>query len=955
MTTTRRPLEPAHTTALGRSGRKDGSTMTVNPSTRRRLLRLATATTVSALVAALGLSVGAGSAVAGERQGPLGGRLPSAAPTVTPAGPVAGSGCTTAGTTAACHLYAVAGSVTLPGIVAPVPTWKFQADAVMPAAGQQTGTGPVLVVSSGATVTVTLDNVNVPDAVSLAIPGLAGFGGPSSGVAAGGASSSYTFTASRPGTYLYEAGHTANGPRQALMGLVGALIVRPADWAGGASDLGLAAAPSSTFTDEAVLVLGDLDPTFAASPLTYDLRQFKGTYRTINGKVYPATDQIPTASGDKVLLRYLNAGAVNHSMGVQGVLESVLTNDSYPSNGTRLVADMLSPGQTEDALVTVPSEGNFLVADAAGQLDSAGLTDGSGQVALGGMMTLLGTNVTPVTDDTVGPTSTITAMAPNPAKVTTPVTVNASFVDPTVDGGPNDVTAAELVIDGDVTTLTPGSGTPITTVPTGTGTATGSIVLSSAVLTTLTQGKHRIYVRAQDSIGNWGPVTSAQLNLAVTGATTSGLSVSPTPTNGTSDVALSATGDDSALGGTVDAARYAMDCDPATSACPTLPVDLASPGAATSAEDATIPATAVQALGVGAHTVYVQTHDSAGFWGPSATVTLTVDTAGPSASGTAVTPSPNDGTKADPIDPTSFKAIGTFTDLGTPPSAVVAAEGWFPPQVGGVQTPPTSANDGQGFVFQSNDGAFGETVETAYGLVPLSQLTAYPDGTYSIWMHAKDAAGNWGPWVATPLIVKRGLFADGFDAGTLAAWTGGTVPTIPGTRLQVQAAAAAAGGFGLAVSGSGTTQATVQTPAVAPAASSYHARFALHPNTLRTTGTSGRTGIFTGMSGATQSFQVQYQRASAGAPPQVRLFFSSTKVTPWVTVNSGWNSIQVDWVASKTATLTLTVNGVATTVVAANTKTQAITAAQLGLKGASGSVTGTAWFDTFVSSLNPLP
>ena len=108
----------------------------------------------------------------------------------------------------------------------------------------------------------------------------------------------------------------------------------------------------------------------------------------------------------------------------------------------------------------MPSEGNFLVADAAGQLDSAGLTDGSGpsaQVAFGGMMTLLGTNVTPVTDDTVGPTSTITAMAPNPAKVTTPVTVNASFADPTVDGGPNDVTAAELLIDGDVTTVTPGS------------------------------------------------------------------------------------------------------------------------------------------------------------------------------------------------------------------------------------------------------------------------------------------------------------------------------------------------------------------------------------------------------------------------------------------------------------------------------------------------------------------
>ena len=38
----------------------------------------------------------------------------------------------------------------------------------------------------------------------------------------------------------------------------------------------------------------------------------------------------------------------------------------------------------------------------------------------------------------------------------------------------------------------------------------------------------------------------------------------------------------------------------------------------------------------------------------------------------------------------------------------------------------------------------------------------------------------------------------------------------------------------------------------------------------------------------------------------------------------------MDWLTSKTATLTLTVNGVASTVANANTKTQAITAAQLG-------------------------
>ena len=41
--------------------------------------------------------------------------------------------------------------------------------------------------------------------------------------------------------------------------------------------------------------------------------------------------------------------------------------------------------------------------------------------------------------------------------------------------------------------------------------------------------------------------------------------------------------------------------------------------------------------------------------------------------------------------------------------------------------------------------------------------------------------------------------------------------------------------------------------------------------------------------------------------------------------------------------------------VGANTKAMAITAAQLGIKTPTGNVTGTAWFDTLVSSLNPLP
>ena len=53
-------------------------------------------------------------------------------------------------------------------------------------------------------------------------------GDDTAGVANGG-TRTYTFTAARPGTFLYEAGHTSGGARQVAMGLAGALVVLPAD------------------------------------------------------------------------------------------------------------------------------------------------------------------------------------------------------------------------------------------------------------------------------------------------------------------------------------------------------------------------------------------------------------------------------------------------------------------------------------------------------------------------------------------------------------------------------------------------------------------------------------------------------------------------------------------------------------------------------------------------------
>jgi hypothetical protein len=129
----------------------------------------------------------------------------------------------------------------------------------------------------------------------------------------------------------------------------------------------------------------------------------------------------------------------------------------------------------------------------------------------------------------------------------------------------------------------------------------------------------------------------------------------------------------------------------------------------------------------------------------------------------------------------------------------------------------------------------------------------------------------------------------------------------------------------------------------------------MNPNGLRTSTATTSTGILTGLSGTNSAFQVQYRRGTAAAAAQVRLNFGTAN-TAWVTIGTNsWSSIQVDWVSGKRATLTLTVNGVSTSLTGRNTSALKVTAAQLGFRNATGAVTGTAYFDAFVSSLNPLP
>ena len=185
----------------------------------------------------------------------------------------------------------------------PLPTWRFTDSA---------GADRLpLVVTQGDTVRIRLHNtLSLP--VSLAMPQMEGvLHGPSgsatargadkAGAAAGG-DRDYTFTASRPGTFLYEAGPTPAGKQQVAMGLAGAIVVLP-------STPGQAYGSAATaYDDEAVMVLTEVDPALngAADPAAFNLRNLTPRYWLVNGK--PTADELVVAGGAKLLLRYVNGG-----------------------------------------------------------------------------------------------------------------------------------------------------------------------------------------------------------------------------------------------------------------------------------------------------------------------------------------------------------------------------------------------------------------------------------------------------------------------------------------------------------------------------------------------------------------------------------------------------------------------------------------------------------------------
>jgi hypothetical protein len=271
--------------------------------------------------------------------------------------------------------------------------------------------GPVLCVNEGDTVNVTLRNT-LGEPVSMVFPGQQGV--TSSGGDAGllareapaGGQVQYSFTADRPGTYLYESG--TDPSKQVEMGLAGVLVVRPSghpDWAYGS------AATQFRAQREYLIMMSEIDPDLHSAVETggtYDITKLHNRYFTINGRSFPDTIQdngvgwLPTqpygalvrvqpydaaTNPRPALVRMVNAGLLNHPFHPHGNHLRMIAQDGRrfltPAGGeasSEHFGETVPAGSTSDMLfswtdqdkysptntlpITIPSYNNLTFKDA---------------------------------------------------------------------------------------------------------------------------------------------------------------------------------------------------------------------------------------------------------------------------------------------------------------------------------------------------------------------------------------------------------------------------------------------------------------------------------------------------------------------------------------------------------------------------------------------------------------
>lgn len=182
-----------------------------------------------------------------------------------------------------------------------------------------------------------------------------------------------------PGTYMYHCHHEPVEHIQ--MGMVGPLVVRPADYNPAHPDYKTAYGhgTGTEYDREYYMFLNELDCVIHHQVETVqepDWTEYRPTYWLINGRSYPDTVAIDTGgrlrlqpwpaliranAGEKVLLRFVNLGFEQHALMLLGAAFRVIGIDGMRPlglNGEDLSfyknIIFIAPGQSYDAVFTAP-------------------------------------------------------------------------------------------------------------------------------------------------------------------------------------------------------------------------------------------------------------------------------------------------------------------------------------------------------------------------------------------------------------------------------------------------------------------------------------------------------------------------------------------------------------------------------------------------------------------------
>jgi FtsP/CotA-like multicopper oxidase with cupredoxin domain len=146
-----------------------------------------------------------------------------------------------------------------------------------------------------------------------------------------GATFTYEFTLRNSGTHMYHS--HANSMDQVNRGLLGAFIVDPKD-----------PGKYPQYDHEYIMILNDLNLGF-----------------TINGKGFPATEALIAKQGERVVIRYLNEGVMNHPMHLHGMPQQIFAKDGYPVDPPQFCDTVdVAPGNRYDVLVEATEPGPWI-------------------------------------------------------------------------------------------------------------------------------------------------------------------------------------------------------------------------------------------------------------------------------------------------------------------------------------------------------------------------------------------------------------------------------------------------------------------------------------------------------------------------------------------------------------------------------------------------------------------